>query len=131
GQAVHGLGPFLYMTNVLPDMIRMKKGRVINIASLGGTRVEPYLSAYCMGKASEIRLTEQVAAEVKQHGLSTFAIEPGTVYTDMAEATLSDPTAQRYLPDMIEFLKQVKERQDPAAGFAKCARMCLDLASGR
>jgi NAD(P)-dependent dehydrogenase (short-subunit alcohol dehydrogenase family) len=111
-------------------MIRQRAGRIINIASLGGTRVEPYLSAYCVGKASEIRLTEQVASEVKQYGISAFAIEPGTVYTDMAEATINDPTAQRYLPGMIEVLKLVKERQDPAAGFAKCARMCLDLASG-
>ncbi len=76
-------------------MIRAKKGRIINIASLGGTRVEPNLSAYCMGKASEIRLTEQVAAEVKPHGISAFAIEPGTVYTDMAESTINDPHAQR------------------------------------
>jgi 3-oxoacyl-[acyl-carrier protein] reductase len=130
-QAVHVRGPFLYMSSVLPEMIKQRAGRIINIASLGGTRVEPYLSAYCVGKATEIRLTEQVAAEVKQYGISAFAIEPGTVYTDMAEATINDPTAQRYVPGMIEFLKHVKARQDPAAGFAKCARMCLDLASGR
>jgi NAD(P)-dependent dehydrogenase (short-subunit alcohol dehydrogenase family) len=130
-QAVHVFGPFLYMTNVLPDMIRAKKGRIINIASLGGTRVEPYLSAYCMGKASEIRLTEQVSAEVKQHGISTFAIEPGTVYTEMAESTIKDPDAQRWLPGMLEVLKQVRDKEDPAKGFARCAAMCIRLASGR
>jgi NAD(P)-dependent dehydrogenase (short-subunit alcohol dehydrogenase family) len=112
-------------------MIKQRAGRIINVASLGGTRVEPNLSAYCVGKATEIRLTEQVAAEVKQYGISAFAIEPGTVYTDMAEATISDPSAQRYVPGMIEFLKQIKANHDPALGFARCARMCLDLASGR
>jgi NAD(P)-dependent dehydrogenase (short-subunit alcohol dehydrogenase family) len=130
-QATHVFGPFLYMSNVLPDMIRAKKGRIINVASLGGTRVEPYLSAYCMGKASEIRLTEQVAAEVKQHGISTFAIEPGTVYTEMAESTINDPDAQRWVPGMLEFLKNVRANEDPAKGFARCASMCLRLASGR
>ncbi len=130
-QAVHVFGPFLYMTNVLPDMISAKKGRIINIASLGGTRVEPYLSAYCMGKASEIRLTEQLAAEVKQHGISTFAIEPGTVYTEMAESTINDPDAQRWLPGMLEVLKKVRADEDPAKGFARCADMCIRLASGR
>lgn len=130
-QAVHVRGPFLYMSSVLPEMIKARAGRIINIASLGGTRVEPNLSAYCVGKATEIRLTEQVAAEVKQYGISAFAIEPGTVYTDMAEATINDPNAQRYVPFMIEFLKQIKANHDPALGLARCARMCLDLASGR
>jgi NAD(P)-dependent dehydrogenase (short-subunit alcohol dehydrogenase family) len=130
-QAVHVRGPFLYMSAVLPEMIKAGAGRIINIASLGGTRVEPNLSAYCVGKATEIRLTEQVAAEVKQYGISTFAIEPGTVYTDMAEATINDRNAQRYVPGMIEFLKQIKANHDPALGLARCARMCLDLASGR
>jgi NAD(P)-dependent dehydrogenase (short-subunit alcohol dehydrogenase family) len=130
-QAVHVRGPFLFISMVLPDMIRKRTGRIINVASLGGTRVEPNLSAYCIGKATEIRLTEQVAAEVKQHGISTFAIEPGTVYTDMAESTIGDPSAQRWVPGMIEFLKQIKAQNDPEPGLARCARMCLDLASGR
>src|SRR5262245_37403908 len=130
-QAVHVLGPFLYISNVLPDMIAKRAGRIINVASLGGTRVEPHLSAYCVGKATEIRLTEQVAAEVKAHGISTFAIEPGTVYTDLAESTISDPLAQRYMPGMVAHLRMIKEKDDPAAGFARCARMCLALASGR
>jgi len=130
-QAVHVLGPFLYITNVLPDMIAKRAGRIINVASLGGTRVEPNLSAYCVGKATQIRLTEQVAVEVKQYGISTFAIEPGTVYTEMAESTISDPVAQRYLPRMIAVPKQIKEQNDPAAGLARCAQRCLDLASGR
>jgi NAD(P)-dependent dehydrogenase (short-subunit alcohol dehydrogenase family) len=130
-QAVHVRGPFLYMSAVLPDMIQKRAGRIINVASLGGTRVEPFLSAYCIGKASEIRLTEQVAAEVKQYGISAFAIEPGTVYTEMAESTIADPVAQRYLPGMVEFLKNIKEKEAPAAGFARCTRMCMDLASGR
>lgn len=130
-QAVHVLGPFLFISNVLPGMIRKRGGHIINIASLGGTRVEPYLSAYCVGKSTEIRLTEQVAVEVKEHGISAFAIEPGTVYTEMAESTISDPIAQRYLPGMIAFLKDIKDKEDPAAGFARCARMCLALASGR
>lgn len=130
-QAVHVRGPFLYITGVLPEMIRNRAGRIINVASLGGTRVEPNLSAYCVGKATEIRLTEQVAAEAKPHGVSAFAIEPGTVYTDMAEATINDPGAQRWLPGMITSLKRIRDQNDPAVGLARCARMCIDLASGR
>jgi len=130
-QAVHVRGPFLYISGVLPEMIRGRKGRIINVASLGGTRVEPNLSAYCIGKASAIRLTEQAAAEGEPHGISAFAIEPGTVYTDMAEATLNDPAAQRWVPGMLEILKNVRDTEDAAKGLARCAAMCVRLASGR
>lgn len=130
-QAVHVRGPFLYISGVLPAMIGNRAGRIINVASLGGTRSEPSLSAYCVGKATEIRLTEQVAAEAKPHGISAFAIEPGTVYTDMAESTIANPAAQRWLPHMVEVLKQVKEQSDPAAGLARCAARCVALATGK
>jgi 3-oxoacyl-[acyl-carrier protein] reductase len=130
-QAVHVRGPYLYISGVMPEMIRAQKGRIINVASLGGTRVEPNLSAYCMGKASAIRLTEQVAAEGKPHGISAFAIEPGTVYTEMAETTLNDPAAQRWVPGMLEFLKKVRDTEDAAAGLARGAALCVRLASGR
>jgi NAD(P)-dependent dehydrogenase (short-subunit alcohol dehydrogenase family) len=100
------------------------------VASLGGTRVEPSLSAYCIGKAGEIRLTEQAAAEVRPYGISAFAIEPGTVYTDMAESTINDPDAQRWVPGMLEILKNLRN-EDAAKGLARCAAMCVRLASGR
>ncbi|HEV7715595.1 MAG TPA: SDR family NAD(P)-dependent oxidoreductase [Steroidobacteraceae bacterium] len=129
--AIHVRGPLLYMSGVLPEMIKARAGRIINVASLGGTRVEPNLSSYCVGKATEIRLTEQVAAEVKPHGISAFAIEPGTVFTAMAEHTINDPQAQRWMPGMIEVLKKIKEQSDPAVGLARCARMCISLASGK
>ena len=63
--------------------------------------------------------------------MKAFAIEPGTVITDMAEDTLASPDAQRWLPHMLETLKQIKAREDPEAGFERCTTMCVKLASGR
>jgi NAD(P)-dependent dehydrogenase (short-subunit alcohol dehydrogenase family) len=130
-QAVHLRGPLLYVNAVLGGMIERRRGRIINVASLGGTRVQPSLSAYCVGKASMIRFTEHIAAEGAGHGIAAFAIEPGTVYTEMAESTINSPTAQRWLPEMVEVLKEVRDREDPAVGFARCAQRCVDLASGK
>jgi len=39
------------------------------------------MSAYVTGKAALIRLTEVLADELRQHGVSVFAIQPGTVRT--------------------------------------------------
>ncbi len=130
-QAIHVRGTLLYMSAVLPSMVERGGGRIINIASRGGVEVTANLSAYGVGKASQIRLTQHVAAEGKQHGISAFAIEPGTVFTDLAQGTLESPEAQRWLPGMLSILNDIREREDPAPGLARCGQMCVDLASGR
>jgi len=129
--AVHVRAPLLYMSAVLPEMIRSRSGRIIVVASRGGNEVTPYLSAYGIGKATQMRLVQHVAAECAQYGISAFAIEPGTVYTEMAAGTIASPQAQRWLPGMLAALAQIRDREDPAAGFARCGQMCVDLASGR
>jgi NAD(P)-dependent dehydrogenase (short-subunit alcohol dehydrogenase family) len=84
-----------------------------------------------VGKATQIRLTQHVAAEGKEHGISAFAIEPGTVFTELAAGTIASPEAQRWLPGMLTALQEIRERDDPAVGLARCGQMCVDLASGR
>jgi NAD(P)-dependent dehydrogenase (short-subunit alcohol dehydrogenase family) len=131
-QAVHVRGPFLFMSAVLPGMRERKKGHIINIASLGGGMVQSYLSAYGVGKNTAIRLTEHVALENKDFGIGVFSIEPGTTITAMAESTINSPDAQKWLPDMIEILKNLKAAQpDSTPVFARCGDMVVALASGK
>lgn len=130
-QAVSLRGTLLYMNAVLPGMTERRKGRVINVASLGGQWFTPNLGAYGVAKGSQIRLSELTAAETKEFGVSVFSIEPGTVATAMAETTIASPEAQRWMPKMVEYLTKLKETTDPAPGLARCAEMCVELASGR
>jgi NAD(P)-dependent dehydrogenase (short-subunit alcohol dehydrogenase family) len=130
-QAVIVRGSLLLMNAAMPGMVKRRQGCVINIASLGGQWFTPHLSCYSVAKASQIRLSEHAAAEAKAHGVSVFVIEPGTVITDMAENTMASAGAQRWVPKMVEYLKNLKETGDPAKGLARCAQMCVDLATGR
>jgi NAD(P)-dependent dehydrogenase (short-subunit alcohol dehydrogenase family) len=133
--AIHVRGPLLFMSAVLPGMRERRRGHIVNIASLGGLVVEPNMSAYAVGKATEIRLTQHVAAETKGQGIGVFAIEPGTVITAMGEATLNNPEAHRWLPKGIGFLKAVQAaQQEPGvreAVFERCCDMVAGLLSGR
>jgi NAD(P)-dependent dehydrogenase (short-subunit alcohol dehydrogenase family) len=133
--SIHVRHPLLFMTALLPAMLERGKGHIVNIASLGGRVVEPNMSAYAVGKAAEIRLTEHVAAETRGRGIGVFAIEPGTVITSMGASTLANPEAQRWIPRGIEFLKAVQAAQaDPAvrdAVFRRCGDMVVSLLSGR
>lgn len=129
-QEIHVRGPLLFMSAVLPDMRVRGGGRIINVASVAGTVVQAGMSAYCVGKGAEIALTQHVAAEGQADNIAAFAIEPGTITTDMADVTLSSPDAQRWIPEGIEYLRRVQETTDAAAALARCTDMCVDLASG-
>ncbi len=133
--AIHVRGPLLFMSAVLPAMRARRKGHIVNIASLGGKEVTANMSAYCVGKATEIRLTEHVAAETRGDGVGVFAIEPGTAITSMGASTLANPEAQKWIPGGIAFLTAVQEAQrDPAvreAVFQRCGDMVVSLLSGR
>ena len=63
-----------------------RKGRIVNIASGGGARAFPCLSAYVTSKTALIRFSECLAAEVEANGVHVFAIGPGTVRTAILAA---------------------------------------------
>jgi NAD(P)-dependent dehydrogenase (short-subunit alcohol dehydrogenase family) len=130
-QAVIVRGTLLFMHAVMPGMVVRGRGTVVNVSALGGQWFAPKLTGYAVAKSSQIRLSEHAAAEAKEYGVSVFSIEPGTVYTDMTEHTIQSPDAQRWVPHMVEYLKNLKATADPAPGLARCAEMCVLLASGR
>ena len=62
---------------VLPGMTARRFGRVINIVSEAGRRRWPHASAYSVSKAAVIKLTENLAGEVRAHGVRVFSYHPG------------------------------------------------------
>jgi len=52
------------------------------------------MSAYVTGKAALIRLTEIITLEVATSGVRVFAIDPGTVRTNMVEEAISSPSGK-------------------------------------
>jgi NAD(P)-dependent dehydrogenase (short-subunit alcohol dehydrogenase family) len=47
-------------------------------------------SAYMASKAAINRFTEALAAEARSHGVSVFAVSPGTVKTNMIRVAFAD-----------------------------------------
>src|SRR6185369_13245003 len=60
-------------------------GVVLNVVSVGGLRVGPFLGAYNVTKAALLHLTRTLAAELAP-GVRVNAIAPALVKTDMARA---------------------------------------------
>jgi NAD(P)-dependent dehydrogenase (short-subunit alcohol dehydrogenase family) len=130
-QEVHIRAPFMFIREVLPSMVERRAGRIIIVSAMGSHRLDHSMSAYCLGKCAQNRLVQLMAAEVKEFGVSAFAIDPGFVITELAEITMRDPGAQRWKPDMIARLKGRKAEPDSALDLDRCAQRCLELASGR
>jgi NAD(P)-dependent dehydrogenase (short-subunit alcohol dehydrogenase family) len=129
-QMVHVRGMLLYCCAVLPGMVERKAGRIIVVSALASQLVEKNFSAYAVSKATQVRFVEHLALEVKEFGISAFAIEPGTVHTNLAENAINDPDIRRWRPGMAEMLELMRETTNPAEGLAKCAALCVRLASG-
>jgi NAD(P)-dependent dehydrogenase (short-subunit alcohol dehydrogenase family) len=129
-QEVHLRAPFLYMSAVLPEMMERREGCLITIASPRAKMLSPNLSAYCLGKSSQVRLTQLVANEVKRYGITAFAVDPGSTPTNMADATMNSPQAQRWVPEMVERLRSMSGQPGGEAVLARCAERCVELAAG-
>jgi NAD(P)-dependent dehydrogenase (short-subunit alcohol dehydrogenase family) len=130
-QYVHIRAPFYYMQRVMPGMIQRRAGTVILVSAIASRIVAPYLSAYCLGKIAQTRLAAVAAAEAREFGVNVYSIDPGFVFTGMAEDTANHPDAQRWLPGMVDRLRSVRESPHRNADLVRCAQRCLDLASGR
>lgn len=130
-QLIHQRAPLLFMSAVLPGMVAAGGGRIVNVAALAGTRVAANMSAYCVGKGAEIRLTQHVAREGAAQGIAAFAIEPGTVATQMAWDTVARADARRWVPAMVDRLRELEAADVAEEGLGRCAELCLDLVSGR
>jgi NAD(P)-dependent dehydrogenase (short-subunit alcohol dehydrogenase family) len=66
---------------VIPQMLRQGHGKIVNVASRDGLLGGAGYSAYSASKSAVLRLTESMAAELKNSNINVNCIMPGTIDT--------------------------------------------------
>ncbi|MGH7028809.1 MAG: SDR family NAD(P)-dependent oxidoreductase, partial [Stellaceae bacterium] len=74
---------------------RRRPGRIINIASVLGSRTIARVPSYCAAKAGLIHLTHVLAMELARHGILVNALAPGYVETDFNREFLKSGAGQK------------------------------------
>ncbi|MGQ9454451.1 MAG: SDR family NAD(P)-dependent oxidoreductase [Armatimonadota bacterium] len=78
-------GVFLMCREILPEMIKRRKGRIINIGSLAGRRGYDSQGAYCASKHALVGLSKVLALETQEFGIRVHMVSPGGVLTDLSK----------------------------------------------
>ena len=88
-------GPFMLVQECLAAMQARKFGRIINIVSIGGQWGGMRQVHYAAAKAGLINFTQSMAKLYSRDGVTSNAVSPGLVATDMAEAELNSDAGRQ------------------------------------
>jgi NAD(P)-dependent dehydrogenase (short-subunit alcohol dehydrogenase family) len=99
----------------VPAMLERGSGKVVNVGAFAAQKGAARMGAYVAAKASVIRLTESMAAELREQGINVNCVLPTVIDTpanraDMPKADASRWVAPAALADVIVFLASDKAR---------------------
>lgn len=94
---------------VVPQLLTAGGGRIVTVSARAATRGMGHMGPYCAAKAAVISLTESLADELKQQGITVNCILPGTLDTPQNRAAMPDADHATWVPleavaDVILFL---------------------------
>lgn len=105
------IGTFNMTKNVITHMIKVKKGRIINISSVVGISGNAGQTNYSASKAGILGFTKSLAKEVASRNILVNSIAPGFITTDMTE-NLKEETKKEIAKNIP--LKRMGTAQDVA-----------------
>lgn len=99
--AVNCLGTIFCSQAVASEMKKKKRGKIVNISSIGALAAQPGLCAYHSTKAAVLTITRSFALELMDWNIQVNAVVPGTTSTGMAERAMQNPDFKRLVVDPI------------------------------
>jgi NAD(P)-dependent dehydrogenase (short-subunit alcohol dehydrogenase family) len=126
------------VTQAFLPAIRRGRGRIVNITSVGGRIVNPFLGSYHAAKWGLEAITAALRKELRPWGIRVVAIEPGSIDTEIwrkgteqaRELVASLPPEARELygdrlPKALALAERLAEHSIPADRVAKAVERAL------
>jgi 3alpha(or 20beta)-hydroxysteroid dehydrogenase len=82
---IHGLSHCFTMWEILPIMMKLGGGCVINVSSKLGVRPSEHIPFYCFVKAGMDHLTRCLSNDYAQYGIRLNSLSPGLTHPSMIE----------------------------------------------
>lgn len=87
---------------VIPTMLRQGSGTIINVASRAALQGGARQGVYSAAKSAVLRLTETMAAELKNHGINVNCVLPSTIDTPQNREAMPKADPSRWVkPEAI------------------------------
>ena len=130
---VNVFGAVAVIKAFLPFMRARRRGRILNITSMGGFITMPGIAYYCGSKFALEGISEALGKEVHAFGIDVTAVAPGSFRTDWAGRSMA--RAPRSISDYDALFDPVRARRQSISGKqignpAKAAAVMLQLATG-
>jgi len=125
---VNVFGAVAMMKAVVPFMRARRRGRILNITSMGGHITMPGIAYYCGSKFALEGISETVGKELAPFGIAVTAVAPGSFRTDWAGRSMT--RTPRSIADYDAIFDPVRQAREEKSGRqpgdpAKAARAML------
>ena len=110
---------------LLDHFKKNRAGRIINLSGGGATKGMPSFSCYAAAKAAVVRLTETLALEAGEFGITVNAVAPGALNTRLLDEVLQagpEKTGRQF------FEASIKQRDSGGSSLQNAAELCVFLA---
>ena len=82
---------------VVPAMLRSGGGKIVNVAAYAAQKGAARMGAYVASKSAVIRLTETMAAELREHNINVNCVLPTIIDTPENRAAMPDADPRRWV----------------------------------
>ncbi|MBR8237720.1 oxidoreductase [Burkholderia sp. AU42008] len=125
---VNVFGAVAMMKAVVPFMRERRRGRILNITSMGGHITMPGIAYYCGSKFALEGISETLGKELEPFGIAVTAVAPGSFRTDWAGRSMA--RTPRSIADYDALFDPIRRAREEKSGKqpgdpAKAARVML------
>jgi NAD(P)-dependent dehydrogenase (short-subunit alcohol dehydrogenase family) len=125
---VNVFGAVAMLKAVVPFMRERRRGRILNITSMGGHITMPGIAYYCGSKFALEGISEALGKELEPFGIAVTAVAPGSFRTDWAGRSMTrTPRSIADYDALFDPIRQAREKKNgrQSGDPAKAARAML------